>query len=375
MMEQYRTTAAEFIEERAILFPGATNPQYPALPAAAPENEFALFFAQSLDLLCVAGLDGRFKRLNPAWTTQLGWTLAELTARPFLDFVHPDDADSTLAELSRLAAGAEVILFENRYRHRNGAYHWLQWNARSAPGRRRIYATARDVTRQKRLEHEIVEIADREKERLGCELHDGLCQSLAGIAALGSTLSRKLAAEFASDASAAAAEITKLLGEAISQARELARGLAPLGLHQTGLPIALETLGCNLSRFRVFCTVECNCPSLGLDDEVEGHLFRIAQEAVNNAVTHGRADRIDIGLRCKKGRGLLSVSDDGVGLPEPASKPDGIGLHTMAYRARQIGGSLEVQRRSGGGTVVVCAFPLPDAPEAGRGRDRVRIRT
>ena len=101
--------------------------------------------------------------------------------------MHPDDRDATLAALGTLAEGEESVFeFENRYRHRDGSYRWLRWNARPLPGRRRIYATARDVTRQKRLEREILEIVDREKERLGRELHDGLCQTLAGIAALSS---------------------------------------------------------------------------------------------------------------------------------------------------------------------------------------------
>ena len=108
------------------------------------------FFAVSLDLLCIAGFDGYFKRLNPAWTTGLGWTLEELEARPFLDFVHPDDRAATQAEVGRLAEGRETIFFENRYLHRDGSYCRLQWNARQALGVQQIYATARDVTRQRR---------------------------------------------------------------------------------------------------------------------------------------------------------------------------------------------------------------------------------
>jgi PAS domain S-box-containing protein len=146
------------------------------------EDEYALFFTQSLDLLCIAGFDGYFKHLNPIRTTSLGWTLEDLKAKPFLDFVHPDDRASTLAEVDRLAEGAELLCFENRYRHRDGSYLCLRWSARSVPVRQEIYATARDVTQLKRLEREVLEVVDREKEHLGRELHDGLCQTLAGIA-------------------------------------------------------------------------------------------------------------------------------------------------------------------------------------------------
>lgn len=333
------------------------------------EDEFARFFAQSLDLLCIAGLDGYFKRLNPEWTTVLGWSLEELKARPFLDFVHPDDRQATQVEVVKLAEGADSIAFENRYLCRDGSYQWLRWNARPVPGRRRIYATARDVTQQKRLEREILEIVDREKERLGRELHDGLCQTLAGIAALSSTLSRRLETDSESEAATAgaaqAAEITGLVNEAIAEARGLARGLAPPGLQDGGLDAALEALADNVRHlFHVSCSFEADRPFPRLESEVEAHLFRIAQEAVSNAVAHARADRIEIGWSLEGRTGVLSVRDDGVGLPEAASDRDGIGLHTMAYRARLIGARLEVWRRVRQGTAVTCAYPLPDPPES-----------
>ena len=329
--------------------------------AKQASEEFALFFAQSPDLMCVADLDGCFQNVNAAWTSRLGWASEELEARPFMDFVHPDDRDSTTAEFQKLVAGATTILFENRYRHQNGSYRWLQWSAWPAPGHRRIHATARDITRQKRLEIEVLEIADREQERLGRELHDGLCQSLAGIAALSSTLSRRLAAKSESDESATAVEITQLLKDTIGQARDLSRGLGPVDLNGTGLGGALEALALNVRHlFRVSCTFDCDRQLSGLCHEAEAHLYRIAQEAVNNAISHGQANRIEISLGCHDAKGLLSISDDGVGLPVEAQNPEGIGLHTMAYRARLIGGSFEIRRLPRRGTAVTCTFHLPE---------------
>lgn len=321
-------------------------------------REVGRFFELSLDLLCIAGFDGYFKRLNPAWTRHLGWTLEELRARPFLDFVHPDDREATLAEVGKLAEDVETTLFENRYRHRDGSYLWLRWNARPVLGRRRIYATARNVTRQKRLERQILEIADRQQQRLGREMHDGLCQTLAGIAALSSTLSNRLAAA-ESDVSARADEITRLLTGAISEARNMAHGLGPQELNEDGLGGALERLASDVQhQFRVSCAFEWDRRVPGPDPGVEAHLFRIAQEAVRNGVTHGRAERIRICFGSKEGKGLLSVRDDGLGLPEGSRDPDGMGLDTMAYRARLIGGRLEVRRRRLRGTLVTCLFPL-----------------
>jgi PAS domain S-box-containing protein len=319
---------------------------------------------QSLDLLCVAGFDGHFKRVNPAWTTNLGWSREVLQATPFLEFVHPDDRGPTQGVFATLVEGGDAVCFENRYRHEDGSYQWLQWNARPVPGRQLIYATARNVNRQKQLERQIIEVADREKERLGRELHDGLCQTLAGIAALSKTLSRSLAATSDFDGSAAAARIASLLSEAIGEARNLSRGLGPSALRGGDLAVALEGLALNVVQlFRVSCTFESESPVPTVGQDVASHLFRIAQEAVSNAMAHGRANRIEISLSGTDGRGSLRVRDNGVGLPDAAPQGGGIGLHTMAYRARLIGGSLDVRRLARGGTAVSCVFPLPEAPD------------
>jgi signal transduction histidine kinase len=209
------------------------------------------------------------------------------------------------------------------------------------------------------LESEIRHASEQEQQRIGRELHDGLCQTLAGIAALSATLSRTLVAKSDAEASAAVAEITKLLNAAIGEARDLAHGLGPVGRQKTDLPAALEHLALNVQhRFRVSCSLKCDGPFPGLGGEVVGHLQRIAQEALNNAVAHGRVQRIEICLSGANGEGLLSVRDDGVGIPEAALQGDGMGFETMAYRARLIGGSLEVQRVAPHGTAVTCVFPL-----------------
>jgi PAS domain S-box-containing protein len=331
------------------------------LAAGRPaEAELAQLFEQSFDLHCVAGLDGYFTRLNSAWVAALGWTLEELQSLPSVTFIHVDDREATLRETAKLCQGAGTLRFENRYACKDGSYRWLEWNARSVVDRGEIYATARDITDRKRFEREILEILDREKERLGRELHDGLCQTLAGISALSATLARKLARSGATaEDQTAAAEITRLLSEAIGEARDMARGLGAVGLSEGGLETALANLALDVRHlFRASCAFACDRPLGRLDREAERHLFRIAQEAVNNAVAHGKAKRIEIRLGAKSGEGLLTVLDNGVGLPEGLRPPDGTGLHNMAYRARLIGGRIEVRRRSRGGTTVLCAFPL-----------------
>jgi PAS domain S-box-containing protein len=110
------------------------------------------FFILSLDMLCIAGFDGYFKQLNPAWGRTLGFTLEELKAKPFIDFVHPEDRESTMAEAQRLMAGAETVSFENRYLTKDGSYKWLSWTTAVSVEEQLYFAVARDITERRRAE-------------------------------------------------------------------------------------------------------------------------------------------------------------------------------------------------------------------------------
>ena len=322
------------------------------------EDEYTHFFNQTPELMCIVDFEGYIIQLNPAWATHMGWSIEELQTKSFLDFVHPDDYKATREKIYSHAKGSDIILFENRCRHRDGTYRWLRWNARPVPGRKRYYASARDVTRQKWLERENLEVVDREKERLGRELHDGLCQTLAGIAAMGTALSRKLAVNSESSASTEAAEISRLLSEAIGEARDLAQGLGPQGLSEIGIDGALANLALNTQhRFNISCSIVCSNPIHRLSQKVEAHLYRIAQESINNAMTHGRAKHIQITLEYDDIEGLLYIQDDGVGIAKNIKLSDGIGLNTMQHRVHLIGGNLTVQQHDSGGTEVKCSFP------------------
>lgn len=326
---------------------------------ATPDyEELFHFFNESPDLLCIADFDGHFKYLNLAWRSTLGWTNEELKAKPFLNFVHPADRPATLAEMARLDAGALTITFENRYLCQDGSIRWLQWTARPLPGRQEIYAIAREVTRRKRMEKEILDTLDRERERMGRELHDGLCQELAGIAAVSASLARRLAPVAEPEADTAR-EIAKLLGQTIRHARDLARDHDPLRLDAIGLVTALTNFCLKTeAMFQVGCSFHCQSRPPNLGAKRESHLYRITQEAVNNAITHGRATHIDIQLSYQNGGGTLAILDNGLGMGDSPALPSGSGLQTMAYRASLIGGSLEVNRNAPGGTAVICKFSL-----------------
>lgn len=330
------------------------------------EEELARFFAHSADLLCIAGLDGYFKRLSTAWTSNFGWTLDEFADRPFIEFVHPDDRSATLKEVSRLRDGRETVLFENRYRHKNGSYRWLQWNASSDPGGSRIHATARDVTRRREIETMALEIADQEREGISRDLHDGLCQTLAGISALSSRLSKDLATTGAANAASNSTEITRLLKTAMSEARDLSRGLGTSGLAELGLVGALEALAQNLERmFAIQCTFKCFSDFPALTKSREMHLFRVAQQAVQNAVEHGRATHIEITLEANRPTATMRVLDDGLGITGDLSNSGGIGMHTMNHRAGVIGGSIQLQPRTPKGAELICEFSLQEPGDPG----------
>jgi len=118
----------------------------------SPHHDVELLFDLSLDLLCIAGFDGYFKRLNPAWQRTLGFSTEELLGRPYMDFVHPEDRDATSGVASKIESGIEIIFFRNRYRCADGSYRWLSWNSAPFPEQQLIYATARDITEYKRSE-------------------------------------------------------------------------------------------------------------------------------------------------------------------------------------------------------------------------------
>ena len=225
---------------------------------------------------------------------------------------------------------------------------------------RRIFTGfIRDITERKRLEKEILEISDRERRRIGHDLHDGLCQHLAGIELMSQVLEQRLARRSKSSATRVG-EIARNVRDAISHTRSLARGLSPVSLEVDGLMSALQELTENTEKiFRVRCRLECDAPVLLYDHATATNLFRIAQEAISNAIKHGRAQRISVSLKEGRGRIVLRVTDNGVGIPPRMSlqRQKGMGMRIMQSRAGMIGGTLAVERIGTGGVIVTCAVP------------------
>jgi len=213
------------------------------------------------------------------------------------------------------------------------------------------------IVARRQLEEEILEISEREQRRIGQDLHDDLGQQLAGAWMMAEVLQRTLEAE-KSPQSVAAKKMGELLQKTLAQTRGLARGLHPVAPEQGGFTRALENLATQSSElFSVRCHFECR-ESMPIEDETAMmHYYRIAQEAVSNAVKHGRAKNIRIRLT----KANLTITDDGVGLQTPV-KREGMGLRIMRYRAEMTGGTLKVENCRMKGVVVTCQFPIKTRP-------------
>ena len=221
-----------------------------------------------------------------------------------------------------------------------------------------IIATGIDITERKRLEKAILEISADEQRRIGQDLHDGLGQHLTGIAFMTKVQEQKLAEKGLTEA-IEAARIVKLVNEAINKTRELAHGLLPVVAESEGLMSALKRWAAEVEDvFSISCRFRCESPVLIDDPSMSTHLYRIAQEAVNNAMRHGHASEVVITLSGGNRQGSLIIEDDGSGVRETSASHSGKGLHIMNYRARMMGGSLVVQTKKTRGTRVRCVFPL-----------------
>ena len=230
----------------------------------------------------------------------------------------------------------------------------------------------RDISERRNLEKEIMNVSEEERRRIGQDLHDGLGQMLTGIGLLGQNLTRQLKNDNHPRAEDAE-EITSLVKEADQYARDLARGLTPVDLEASGLAQALQRLSSNAERlFDVGCTFEEVGTALVHNSSAATHMYRIAQESVSNAVRHGEAEHIKILLASGDEQIRLRVRDDGSGFDVSSIDGPGRGVHIMNYRARIIGGALDISSGLGEGTVVTCTLPRSvDVPEEDETSDMV----
>lgn len=221
---------------------------------------------------------------------------------------------------------------------------------------KRAVLLSQETAERERLEREMLEISEREQRRIGQDLHDGLCQHLTGTALVSQVLTERLSAQGNAGAQQAR-RLVDLVEEAIVLARGMAKGLYPVEARADGLMQALEEFaGTTAEMFSVDCRFVCHSPVLVHSQPTAIHLYRIAQEGVSNAIKHGKATEVTILLEEAENELRLAISDNGAGLA-PAQGGTGLGLRTMADRAKMVGGSFKVGPATTRGTELICLVP------------------
>ncbi|MDO8544086.1 MAG: response regulator [Opitutaceae bacterium] len=298
------------------------------------------------------------------WKAILGFEPEEgpATVEQWRALVHPEDLERRDNAFREFLAGSGTIFsLENRLRHKNGSYRWLHARAVLERGRKgeplRMTGAAADVTERKQLEKEILSISDREQRRIGQDLHDGLGQQLTATEFMAESLKADLV-NLKDTRPDLLAQITRMGGflrEAITQTRALAHGLTAFMLDASGLHAAVAELVQRTNALgRLRCRFVCREPVLLQDSETAGHVYRIAQEAVANAVRHAAATEIVVTLTARGGHVVLKITDNGKGMPEAKKHGSGIGLQVMHHRANAIGAELTIESKRDKGVTVIC---------------------
>ncbi len=301
---------------------------------------------------------------NPAAEHIFGWTAAEMVGNVPTFIKHGSGTFNRL--FGSISLGKPVMGEEMTKYRKDGTPIDISFSA--APlcdhtgAVSSIITIMADITEHKRLQKEITTISSREQRRIGQDLHDGLGQVLTGISFICGALQQKLSAK-ALDEARDAAEVTGLVNEAIAQTRNLSRMLYPVTLDSEGLTPSLDELASSTEDFfHITCTLSCPGSIDIKDPTVSIHLYRIVQEAINNAIRHGKADRIHISLdRDFQGTFVLAVADNGSGMNGAPPQSSGLGIVLMQHRARLIGAHLDIRGEQHEGVIVTCTFTLPDA--------------
>jgi len=341
------------------------------------KEELDKFFSMTLDMLCIASTDGHFVRLNPSWEKTLGYSLAELMSKSFLEFVHPDDVAATQSVVQELANQKQVVDFSNRYLSKDGTYRHMLWSA-AAVGNL-IYAAARDITERLQAEKAIREREkelqiltgrlilgqEAERRRLARELHDDLAQRLAVLAIETGKMEKAVKDGHGS--------ILKPLHDLRDKAIQIAadvhnisRRLHPAILDDLGLSKAVEAECARFSaREGIAVAFTAQNIQKRLPQDVSLAVYRIVQEGLNNIAKHACARRVTVSLGASESALHLVVKDDGLGFDaaEVRNKP-GLGLSSIRERVRLVQGKHRITSEIGKGTMIEVM--LPPKPESSK---------
>jgi len=344
-------------------------------------------------------VNGRIIFVNEKFCQMLGYTESELIGKVAADLTHPEDLQRTAVRFEQLIKDGTPFEIEKRYIRKNRSILWADVSVgavRGADGKTQstvavvVDVTARkeaetalqksnemleqrvrerthelhltnkrlhsEIERRKGLEGEILSVSDREQQRLGQELHDGLCQHLTAVAFMTRSIALRLRDHRVVDADDIE-KVAELVNKAAVDTRNLSRALHRVDVDAAGLFVALQDLA-DREIWRTACRLEAK-PSFRIDDDAAAaHLYRIAREAVINANKHAQARQIVVRLERVRKEMVLRVIDNGIGLPKDLKPQEGLGFHIMNYRAQLMGGRLEIDSPQNGGTRVSCYLPV-----------------
>ncbi|MCK5163326.1 MAG: cache domain-containing protein, partial [Desulfobacula sp.] len=312
------------------------------------------------DPIVVYDMKGAVTYMNPAFTRVFGYTLQDSTGKKMDHFVPKEHWKETMKGIGTILEGKVLPRTETQRISKDGRL--IDVTTRGSVYRDKngqplgSVITHRDVSQVKHLEKAIMEIGEKERQKIGNDLHDDLCPHLIGIEGLSKVLKQKLEG-YSQEAGQLSDKITELIKDAIYKTRQLARGLCPVYFNH-GLESSLQELVTNTRiMHQIECHLECKEKIPVENSMVTINLYHIAQEAVQNAIRHGKADKIIIIMEKHGGQFLLSVKDNGIGM-NPSKETNGMGLRIMNYRANLIGASLSINSGDTSGTRVNLALPL-----------------
>jgi PAS domain S-box-containing protein len=326
---------------------------------------------QTTALILVMDAKGCFTHVNKAVIDLLGYPEKKLLGRnPWeAGLLDPDEVPRSMERFQNLLHGKDNPPVVLRIHSRIGQIFHVEIQSTSLRhpdgSLDRIIITGTNITERRHLEQEVIRVAEEEQATIGHNLHDGVGQTLTGIY----SLTQLLESELHGAPKQSAARIGELIRQAVAEVRRMSHGLSPLsvrhrGLHG-GLRLLAETVNTDF-RIKTRCDID---PEVRLKDpEHESNLYRIAQEAVNNALRHGKPSLIHIVLkRLSPTHAALLIKDDGVGMKQSSrSTRSGIGLRVMGYRADLIGAELKIDSKPRKGVTITCLYPLGQKPPASK---------
>jgi PAS domain S-box-containing protein len=352
------------------------------------QEQLDSFFNRSLDMHCLAGFDGYLKRVNPAWSRTLGYSLHDLLSRPCVEFIHPDDRGLYLENLKKLGHGHDLTALELRCICQDGSAKWTLWTATSLPSQQLIVATARDISERKRTEaavqqseehyrdlfHQayqmqenlrrlsdrILEIQEQERSRISRDLHDEVGQSLTAINMNLAVLRNTLAAG-PPETERRISDTQQLIEQTMIAVHNFSRELRPAMLDDLGLLPALRTYVKSVTeRTGLEVRLQASNDELveRLDSDRKIVIYRVVQEGLNNVVKHAGAKRVEVEIAGAPQHVRLQLSDDGRGFAhDPAAAPKRLGLLGLAERVRLVGGEFAIASVPSRGTILQATVP------------------